>query len=508
MENQIRQLIGLFSNNGNVSFDFTESWDSVDISTSIILDKIPDSNSFLTNVPLISTRDFWEFKILDEANETILVVHSTSGELSSFDEINAYTESSISLKFIITKNIQDNYLSIYSVNHFNEYISEQSLYAFYNALNNRLTSALIFECVNDHIETFNTESISIVSKDKKIELTGINDRLKRIHLSEGLIHWGAYKLQLLPEDIYPANDTNPFYNIFSKASVCLLMMYLCDHIAITEEVLYLKLCGFKSLNYAIRTTKLSDINIDKKTNEQLFQVYNWCMSGGYIADKFSIARNILSLNLGESEIKLNALIIDAVKSNFRVYEKENVQQYIQMRNEISNLLIDLQSKVNSIAESFTADFKNNLLVLVSFFTSVVVFGVISEASPFVYFSNHIIILSWCFLLISFFYWLYSYNELNKKTKLFHKHYEQIKNRYKTLLDEVELKNVFEECDPDKYDSHNSYIEWQKHKFSMLWLGSIAILFIGLGILFVFNNVSLISLVNKLIISIICCLTNI
>lgn len=36
MENQIRQLIGLFSNNGNVSFDFTESWDSVDISTSII----------------------------------------------------------------------------------------------------------------------------------------------------------------------------------------------------------------------------------------------------------------------------------------------------------------------------------------------------------------------------------------------------------------------------------------------------------------------------------------
>ena len=331
MENQIRQLIGLFSNNGNVSFDFKESWDSVDISTSIILDKIPDSNSFLTNVPLISTRDFWEFKILDEANETILVVHSTSGELSSFDEINAYTESSISLKFIITKNIQDNYLSIYSVNHFNEYISEQSLYAFYNALNNRLTSALIFECVNDHIETFNTESISIVPKDKKIELTGINDRLKRIHLSEGLIHWGAYKLQLLPEDIYSANDTNPFYNIFSKASACLLMMYLCDHIAITEEVLYLKLCGFKSLNYAIRTTKLSDINIDKKTNEQLFQVYNWCMSGGYIADKFSIARNILSLNLGESEIKLNTPIIDAVKSKkFHVYAISTIDEGIEI----------------------------------------------------------------------------------------------------------------------------------------------------------------------------------
>lgn len=508
MENQVKQLIGLFSNNGNVSIDFTESWDSVDISTSIILDKIPDSNSFLTNIPLISTRDFWEFKILDEAGETILVVHSASGKLSNFDEIDAYTESAISLKFVITKNIQDNYLSIYSVSRFIEYISERSLYAFYNALNKRFSGILIFECVNDQIEAFNTESISIISNGEKIEPAGLSDRIKRIHLSEGLINWGTYKLQLLPEDIYSTDDGNPFYNFFSKASVCLLMMYLCDYIAITDETLSLKLCGFKSLNYTIKTTKLSAVNIDDKANEQLFQVYCWCMSGGYVADKFSIARNILSLNLKESEIALHFPIIESVKSNFKVYEKENVQQYIQMRNEISNLLIDLQSKVNSIAESFTADFKNNLLVLVSFFTSVVVFGVISDASPFAYFSNHIIILSWCFLLISFFYWLYSYNELKKKTKLFHKHYEQIKNRYRALLDEVELKNVFEECDPDKYDSHNSYLKWQRYRFSILWIGAIVILFIGLSILFVFNNLSIVSTVKTLIISIICYLTNI
>lgn len=508
MENQIKQLIGLFSNNGNVSINFTESWDSVNISTSIILDKIPDSNSFLKNVPLVSTRDSWEFKILDEAKETILVVHSASGELINFDEINAYTESAISLKFVVVKNIQDKYLSIYSVSRFIEYVSEKSLYAFYNALNKRFAEILILECINDQIEAFNTESISIISNGKKIEPTGLSDRIKRIHLSEGLTHWGTYKLQLLPEDIYSTDDNNPFYNIFSKASSCLLMMYLCDYIAITDETLFLKLCGFKPLNYTMKTTKLSAINIDKKTNEQLFQVYCWCMSGGYVADKFSIARNILSLNIEESDFVLHFPIIEAIKSNFRVYEKENVQQYIQMRNEISNLLIDLQSKINSIAENFTADFKNNLLVLVSFFTSVVVFGVISEASPFAYFSNHIIILSWCFLLISFFYWLYSYNELKKKTKLFHKHYEQIKNRYKALLDEVELNNVFEECNPDKYDSHNSYIKWQRHKFSMLWLGSIAILFIGLGILFVSNNISIISIVNKLTTIIICYLTNI
>lgn len=507
MENQAKELFRLFSNNEIVSVDYIETWDSVSITANIILNSIPSLENFLKNRPLTSPRDFWEFKVLDDVGETILTIHSTSGESSGFDEIMAYTESSISLKYIITKYIKRNVLSIYNVNSFNEYIREKSLYAFYNSLSSRLTDVLIFECLCDKIEAFSTVSIAIISSDQRIEPIGLSNRSKLIHLSEGLIHWSAYRLQLLPEDIYMANNINPFYNVFNKAFACLLMMYLFDHITITEDALYLKLCGLKSLNYTIKTNKLSDINIDEKTTEQLFLVYSWCMSGGYIADKFSIARNILSLNLEESEIKLNSPIIDVVKSNFRVYEKENVQQYIQMRNEISNLLIELQSKINYIVENFTADFKNNLLVLVSFFTSVIVFGVISEASPFAFFSNHIIILSWCFLLISFFYWLYSYNELKKKTKLFHKQYDQIKNRYITLLDDVELEKVFEVCDPDKYDSHVSYIEWQKKKFSMLWIGSIIILFIGLSILFVLNNTSIISTVSKILI-VICCLANI
>lgn len=145
--------------------------------------------------------------------------------------------------------------------------------------------------------------------------------------------------------------------------------------------------------------------------------------------------------------------------------------------------------------------------MVSFFASVIVFGVISDASPLAYFSNHIIVLSWCFLLISFLYWLYSYNELNKKTKLFYKHYRQIKDRYKALLDDVELNNIFDECHPDKYEGHQSYIEWQKKWYSILWITSIVILFIGLYILFIFNNTDIITVV-KHIINIICFLKNI
>lgn len=508
MENQIKQLFDLFSKEENILLISTESWDSVSITTSIILEKIPNSECFLKKIPIVSARDFWSFKILDENDDPIITIYRTSGELNNFD-IEAYKGLTVSLKFIIDKRIQDNTLSIYNICYFNEFLRTGTLYAFLNALNNRLEGTLTFECINDQMESLITVSLSIVSKGDTKTIIGVSDRIKRIHLSEGLIHWGTYKLHLLPEDIYPCGGiNNPLYNIFYQASGCLLMMYLFDHIAITSTNLALNLCGYRTLNYTVDTNALSKINIDNNTVTQLFQVYCWCMGGGYVTDKFSIARNILSLNLEKNEIRLISPIIDAIKSNFRVYEKENVQQYIQMRNEISNLLIDLQTKVNDIAENFTSDFKNNLLVLVSFFASVIVLGVISDASPIAYFSNHIIILSWCFLLISFFYWLYSYSELKKKTKLFHKHYEQIKKRYESLLDEVELNNIFEECNPDKYESHNSYIEWQKCRFSILWIGSIIILFIGLCILFVFNNIQTIKIIKTLMAYIVCFSKNI
>lgn len=505
MERQFKQLVRLFSDNEDIPINFIESWESMEISTSIILHKIPDLNTLLTPISFISARDLWEIKIIDESESTILNIHSASEKLDNINEIKAYKESTVSIKFIITKEIKNSKLSIYSICRFSEYLRDSSLFTFFNILNKRLKQILILECINDKIEPLNTESISVVYKDDKSELVGLCDKVKRIHLIEGLIHWGAYKLQLLPEDIYPSNSTNPLYNIFKQASACLLAMYLFDHAAISDNALNLKLCGFKSLSYTIDATKLSELNIDQDTIAQLYQVYEWGMSGGHVADKFSISRNILSLNLDTTQIIITSDIIDAIRSNFKVYEKENVQQYIQLRNELSTLLIDLQTKVNDIAQNFTTDFKNNLLVLVSFFASVIVFGVISEARPLAYFSNHIIILSYCFLLISFFYWLYSFNELKKKTKLFYKHYDQIKNRYSTLLVGAELKDIFEECHPDKYESRQSYIEWQKHWFSCLWIASIIILFIGLSILLLFNNKNIITIIKTIIV---CFLKNI
>lgn len=498
MKKQLQQLIRLFSTVDSDYESFSESWDSVEVVYYVNLQRIPPLELFLKQIPFVSSRDSWTFKIIDSSGDSILRRSSGDGDLKDFSEIEAYKELLISIKFSIRKVIQNNRLSIYSIYDFKEFCSAISLFSFLNALNTRLKGSLILECVNETVDKLETTSITVASQEDVVAPIGIDARPKIIRQCGSCIHWGTYRLILLPDDLCSHDNNNPLSEIFNQVSACLLMMYLFDYTTISEDALNLKLLGFKSLKYTLDTSSLSVINIDKTTKEQLYDVYVWVISGGYVADKFSIARNILSINLDTYNVKLNSQVIDAIKSNFRIYEKENVEQYIQLRNEISNLLIDLQTKVNDIVQNFTSDFKSNLLALISFFTSVIVLGVVSGESPFAYFTNHIIFISLCFLFISLCYWLYSYKELERKTRLFTKHYSQIKERYSAILDEVELNNVFEESDPNQYESHASYVEWQKNRFSTLWIGSLAILAIALIILLFFNNLQSLEFLKILI----------
>jgi len=499
MERQISNLYSLFTQEDILSYEYAETFVDVEFQLKTTLSSIPSSDDFLTAIPHISTRDKWEFKVLSEYDETEYLAHSDIGQIEDLSELEAYIGSTITLKFIISKSIERNKLSVYWLEKFNEFLLGLPLIVFFNEVDSRIDSILIFECLNDQIQSACTSSIAFVSENEIFDFSGVSDRMNRLRKSAGSVHWGTFHVNLLPEDLFPSDWCNSLSQTFSKACGALLSMYLFDYISIDSSCLSLKIDGFKSINYSIDISKLSNIVIDDRTLYQFFEVFEWILSGGYVSDKYSIARNIISINLSSENIVISSNIIDSIKSNFRIYEKDNVQQYIQLRNEISNLLIDLQSKINDIVDGFANDFKSNLLVLISFFASVVVFGVISKDSPFVYFSNQVIILSWSFLLVSYLYLRYSKSELDKRVDFFHRQYKQLETRYKPLLDEVELTNVFEDCNPDNSETHNSYLKWQRKHFAVLWMISLIIIDLALLVLFITNNVGpLQGILNRII----------
>lgn len=162
-------------------------------------------------------------------------------------------------------------------------------------------------------------------------------------------------------------------------------------------------------------------------------------------------------------------------------------KYLNLRNKLSELLIDLQGKINNIMNSFISDFKKTFMTIISFFISVIVIRVVSKGDFIGGFTNEIIGLSFIFLIISSLLLIYSRWELTKKSELYNKHYEQIKRRYIAVLSENELESIFEECDPRKDSTNNYFIEKGKKKFTLIWIASIILLSLFLMIIFFKNN---------------------
>lgn len=286
------------------------------------------------------------------------------------------------------------------------------------------------------------------------------------------------------------------------------MLYVCDSTKIDDDVEF-HLCGYKTLRTKLSALKLNDLEIDDVYCEKWYDIYNWAYSGGYTLDRLSISRNIISLNCNANNIvSINESTFRSIKSNFKIFEQDNVRQYIKVRNEVSNMLISMQKEINTIVDGFTSDFKKNIIAVSTFFLTVIVVRVISKGDFTGGFTTPVMILSIIYLCISLGLLYYSRRELERKKNLFEKHYGQIKERYKILLSDEELKEMFEDSDPNKLQSHANYIEWQKDVYTKIWLGSIVALTLFVVFVWMMNLINDES-ICKLIQSVIkCCIKSI
>ena len=244
---------------------------------------------------------------------------------------------------------------------------------------------------------------------------------------------------------------------------------MADYSSLDKYSMTLRLSGYKMMIMESETVKASLLKLDTDSVRQWYKIYDWCYTGGYTSDRLSIARNIISLNCQDiDKLKLNVSTLDSIKSNFKIFEKDNVRQYIKVRNDVSKTLLDMQEKVNTIVEGFTGDFHKSVISLGTFFLTVIVVRVIAKGDIPEAFTGGVALLSLAFIVLSAVNLVYSRKTLDRKERLFTKHYEQLKERYSQLLSEEEKQKMFEDSDPRKDGTHANYILWQKNRYTWIW----------------------------------------
>lgn len=511
MNNEVNSILSLFADAEDFNIESYETWDKFECKSTITLKSIPQMKDFISVLPHISNRDSWRFIIESECGEAIFDISSKSGSLENkdiWDDLEPYIDNQIDIIYTVSKHVSDNTLTVYEESLFTEHLRNSKLLVFLNAVNNRFKNVLNIEIWTENFSSFGSRTINFIPKACQAQANNIEVRQARNNLQKNYCQSDDLNFVILPEDFLMNSTSNDISLLFRKACVVLSMLYVCDSTKIDDDVEF-HLCGYKTLRTKLSALKLNDLEIDDVYCEKWYDIYNWAYSGGYTLDRLSISRNIISLNCNANNIvSINESTFRSIKSNFKIFEQDNVRQYIKVRNEVSNMLISMQKEINTIVDGFTSDFKKNIIAVSTFFLTVIVVRVISKGDFTGGFTTPVMILSIIYLCISLGLLYYSRRELERKKNLFEKHYGQIKERYKILLSDEELKEMFEDSDPNKLQSHANYIEWQKDVYTKIWLGSIVALTLFVVFVWMMNLINDES-ICKLIQSVIkCCIKSI
>lgn len=515
LNNVSKEILLLFSDNTVDLASISENFDEVKITYFLNIERFPEITIYGKILGALNPRDTFHLSVVNEGEVVENFTNRSDKEFSDYIELlegNLTVGDYIEVIFTIEKKIIENKLSVYFKDEFIQYLNSLSFLVFLNVVEGCLNKSFLIleyqESNSNEIE-FATKTISFVSKDKIFEKDSVEDELRSelIHRATSLCHWDIENSTILPEDLFPTisnSSNNALPEIFKKVCLLYTSMFIFDYVSIKEKSFSYKLNGFKTFGEQINTVKIDDVELDTSSFDLLFNIYKWIYNGGNTPDKLSIARNIISLNFDPKTLNISNTCYDAILSNHRIYERQNVRQYIEVRNKLSEILIDLQDKIDKIVNSFVNDYKKNIITLLSFFISVIAIRVISKGDFIGGFTTEIIILSYSFLLISIGIMIYSRWEFSKRIEMFDKHYIQLKERYKELLSSDELNKIFDDCNPKNKESR-SFIHEQKRLYTILWICSVALLAISITVI-LFNNHSKFTFLNNEFIQFILCFT--
>ena len=490
-----------------------EDFRRLEYSFSFKLSKIPKKEDLCSFLPDIPIRDNWRLRLMSEADEPLFDIKTGDdiGSKYNADEVQQYCEGDVRLIYSLEKKKADGVLSVFDYALFVEYLQSLSVLEFLGAIKNNLDEALVLEIFGKDYECFTTSSVVVIHEgDKKSLPNGVKEERKRYEISGRYCQWTSNLPDILPEDLHVLEKgrDGKLAKMFDQMSMLLSACYVADFSSVEHDSLKIRIAGFKTLVSDCKKAKVGDLTFDSESVGQWFEIYDWCYNGGYTSDRLVIARNIISLNCtNELLLKLNPSTMDAIESNFRIFEQDNVRQYIKVRNDLSKDLLDLQDKINNIVEGFTGDFRKNVVGLGTFFLTLVVVRVVANGQWTGAFSTQIVALSFIFIVLSAVLLVYSRLNLEKREKLYSKHYVQLRERYKPLLGDEEADKIFEDSDPKKVGTHSNYIKWQKKRYTLIWIGTLIAFSLFLMCVWCYNLFESTSLFKTIKAIISCCTKN-
>ena len=350
-------------------------------------------------------------------------------------------EEYIDVKIRIEKDVVDNHFSIYSYDNFvNDILSlsiEEVMLAF-SGLLNKARNYLIFDVLDQAI-MFATKTMFFLPYGNGMINPEFN-RLQRMEECKEVSYFYNFDTyEVLPDDFKITIDyeNNPLTEVFRKISSLLSVSFIATSSTISGRRIKGIINGQRSMEYSCEINKLSG-------NKVLYSIYNWIYTDGNPIDKAIIARNVISLHCKYIPItEIDDKVMASIQSNYNLYLKDNVKEYLELKNKVAEFITETVSKTGEYAMSLLEKFKSNLIAIFGFMFTVILANIVSDQPLDNLFTKEITILVECVLVGSFVYLLICYVQSKYEIGKVYESYGQLKQNYKEILTEEDLSEIFE-----------------------------------------------------------------
>lgn len=393
-------------------------------------------------------------------------------------------EDSVELSFFVTKKVSSGVMSVYSIDDLAEFWAEGGLVSSLKKIESFVSQAHVF-FVNGLKSSAQTSSLKFLP----FETAGYSSEKARGNREsiyaqrDKTSHFAnASQFSFIPED-FCFDDVDPLLEpkvapLFQELLLVSSLVYLCDFSKFDDMGnIHFRLGGYRLFS--------KDISAEERipvAGGEYFDIYKWAYGDGDVIDKVGLARNIISLHLDNDDlIRVQSGTLQSISSGYQVYLKDNVKQYIEIKNKLSEFIQGSSEKASDIAKNVGGYYKNSIWTMYSFFISVFLIRVLSKDNQ-VLVTDEVFVLFIAFAIITLIIMKYALNELEDEKSRFIESYQSLKSRYCDLLIPDDLDRILES--DRQHIADLKYIEKKKQDYRWLWGLSISVVFIVVSLLWV------------------------
>ena len=437
-----------------------------------------------------------QLQLTISVNDTPFTFDNTKSDNSKFwekfEEEKSYAEENdeITIYLLISKKVHNNSTyCIYDFTAFISYLKSLSVFELISYINGILIDSQSYSYFNVMVPINSCKIGNLVFCNgwdvPNCLISPGNTRPELREKYTTVSHFaGITNCKVLPEDFY--NDQSfgdsELSKTFNKASLVLLLSFTFDYAAINTTHLELKLNGYKTLKASL---ELENLNPDFAS--MYFPIYSWIIANGSIHDRIGLARNLISLNIDKTNgYGIDDSVFISIISGYKSYEKQNVKQYVELRNKMSDQLWGFNEKANKMVEGFASGFQKTALAFVTLFSTIVISRVLTMHNFKDIFTRDATVLAFLFLIFSLIYFFVCRWEVMAQRSRFEEAYQNMKARNEDLLTKDDINRILN--GDQEYLSDLKFVNDKIRIYTRLWLSFIGLFSFVILVMYIIHEI--------------------